>query len=1112
MQTIDRGTRSAGGTNAAPFRERFEMTADRDLLFGLLALQIGLIDQEHLIAAFRAWAGNKSRPMADYLTERGDLDEDDRAAVDALVARHLKKHGGSTEKSLAAIPAGVSTRESLARIGDPQIEQTLVQLGSGTPKSQAESGENADRTASYSVGTATSEGQRFRVLRPHARGGLGAVFVALDEELHREVALKRILDQHADDPVSRQRFVLEAEVTGSLEHPGIVPVYGLGNYADGRPFYAMRFIRGDSLKEAIDEFHSDAKLKKDPGRRSLELRKLLGRFNDVCNAIEYAHGRGVLHRDIKPGNIIVGKHGETLVVDWGLAKALGRVEPGLGTGERTLIPSSASGSASTLPGAALGTPSYMSPEQSQGDLENLGPRSDVYSLGATLFCLLTGKPPLEGDLVDVIRRVQKGQIPPPRQLDPSIDRALEAICMKAMALKPADRFGSPKALADDVERWMADEPVTSWREPWTRGLVRWLTRHRVGVTAAGAALLVALAGTAAVLAVQTQANGALRSANMNLAVANAKVTRANTELAASNQRERARFALAQEAICTFHTGVSEDILLKEEQFKALRTKLLRGARDFYRKLEGLLQGHEDRDSRLALGQSYLEVGELTRELDSIVEAGEVFRRAESLFEGLSQENPADREPRRALAQCLNSLAIVLSAVGRHDDAPALARRSRDLRRTLAEADPTDPGLRVEWARAEIMYGMTLSSSQRPPGEALAVIERARSILEVVASAGSPSADLKRALADVFGALALTLEEAGRRSEARVAYERARDLCEALFQANPSDPTTGHELARTLGNLAICLADTGHPAEALAAYNRARDVLKVVSDANPTIVRLPAASAWIDGTAADVLVGMGRDDEALEALERARVARELLIKENPAVTRNHEQLIRVHRTMADIHRRAGRGPKVLASLERVRETAANLLAAHPQKRGYQDDLVTACCDLADANCQAGKVTEGRSWFDQALEMRRRMAEAEPSASSNRSNLATTLRRSGIAMQQCGQMERAVSDFRQAIVALHEMTNPAAAEYYNLACYQSLLSGALLNWGSGLSAADGRAAADLAMSALWQAIAAGWKEASWAKADTDLDPIRSRADFQALMLDLGFPANPLVGATK
>ena len=152
---------------------------------------------------------------------------------------------------------------------------------------------------------------------------MGAVFVALDTELHREVAIKQILDNHVDDPVSRARFLLEAEVTGGLEHPGIVPVYGLGTYSDGRPYYAMRFIRGDSLKEAIEQFHADAALKGEPGRRSLELRKLLRRFTDVCNAIDYAHNRGVLHRDIKPSNIIVGKYGETLGGRLGVGQAAG---------------------------------------------------------------------------------------------------------------------------------------------------------------------------------------------------------------------------------------------------------------------------------------------------------------------------------------------------------------------------------------------------------------------------------------------------------------------------------------------------------------------------------------------------------------------------------------------------------------------------------------------------------------------------------------------------------------------------------------------------------------------------------------------------------------------
>ena len=204
----------------------------RDLLFGLLALQTGLINQAQLVAAFHAWTQARDRPMAEILAEQGAISAPCVTLVEGLVIEHLRRHGNDPERSLAAIGVGRSTRECLAQIGDPELDASLAHVGAGSTEHDGD----PDRTASYSVGTATSDGQRFRVLRPHARGGLGAVFVALDAELHREVALKQILDHHADDPISRQRFLLEAEITGGLEHPGIVPVYGLGTYGDGRPY------------------------------------------------------------------------------------------------------------------------------------------------------------------------------------------------------------------------------------------------------------------------------------------------------------------------------------------------------------------------------------------------------------------------------------------------------------------------------------------------------------------------------------------------------------------------------------------------------------------------------------------------------------------------------------------------------------------------------------------------------------------------------------------------------------------------------------------------------------------------------------------------------------
>ncbi len=278
---------------------------------------------------------------------------------------------------------------------------------------------------------------RYRVLWPHAMGGLGQIYVAEDQELHRRVALKEIRPEHATDPVSRERFVVEAEVTGNLEHPGIVPVHGLGVHHDGRPFYAMRFINGDNLTTAIRQFHGGT-----ANFAGREFRWLLRRFIDVCNTVAYAHSRGVLHRDLKPSNIMLGPFGETLVMDWGVAKAAGRGDQqAAGADEHALLGDTIftprSGSTSvTVEGQAVGTPAYMSPEQAEGRIEAIGPASDVYSLGATFYVILTNRRPFEGEPRDVIQAVRDGRFIPTIEVNPRVPKALDAICRRAMRHEP----------------------------------------------------------------------------------------------------------------------------------------------------------------------------------------------------------------------------------------------------------------------------------------------------------------------------------------------------------------------------------------------------------------------------------------------------------------------------------------------------------------------------------------------------------------------------------------------------------------------------------------------------------------------------------------------------
>jgi serine/threonine-protein kinase len=973
------------------------LAVDRNLLFGLLALQNGLIDQGALVAAFQAWTRDRGVPLAHHLQDRGDLEADDRVALEALVTRHLKKHGDDPGRSLAAIPAGQSTRESLAALGDPQIEQTLTQLGSGS---------DADRTGSYSIGTATSDGQRFRVLRPHARGGLGAVFVALDSELHREVVLKQILDQHADDPTSRARFLMEAEITGGLEHPGIVPVYGLGTYPDGRPYYAMRFIRGDSLKEAIDRFHADESLKSDPGRRSLELRKLLRRFTDVCNAIDYAHSRGVLHRDIKPGNIIVGKHGETLVVDWGLAKARGRSDATEPSDERPLMPASASGSAETLPGSALGTPAYMSPEQAAGELERLEPRSDVYSLGATLYCLLTGKPPFEGDVFEIFGKVRRGEFAPPRAVDPSIDRALEAVCLKAMATRPDDRYPTCRALAEDIERWMADEPVTAWREPFTRRARRWGRRNRTAVSSLVASALVALAGMASVLAVQARANAGLKQSNDALIDANTRVRTANAELLAANQRERERFNLAMDAVGLFHGDISEDLLLKQRPFAELRTKLLRGAAGFYDKLAGLVKEQSDRESRAALDRAYDELGELT------------------------------------------------DKIGSKPEALAAHRKALAVRRELAAAPDADAVTQGDVARSLLAIGW-----------------------------------LQQRTGDMAGALA--------------AYEEARQLAEALLaQVGPDDPLRAvlGSAHQRIGQLS---EDTGKPADALASFERALAIWQKLAHAHPDITQFQSdlGNAYVG--IGSLLDQTGKPTEALIASERALAIRQQLADANPTITRFQSDLASSHHMIGYELQLGGKPAQALTPYKRALAIRQRLADANPNVTDFQSNLSSTHQVIGWALNQTGKPAESLAAFERAIAIMQKLADSNPNVMEWQTEVANNLGFVGGMHLRAGRIAEAVASLRRAVAILKRLPSRRPADLYNLACGHAMLAGLAAKPGSGVTAADGRAEADRAMEWLRQAVGAGYRKLTILRTDTDLDPLRSRPDFQLLLMDVEFP---------
>ncbi|HEX5269935.1 MAG TPA: serine/threonine-protein kinase [Gemmataceae bacterium] len=898
--------------------------ADRNQLFGILALQMDFVGRDALIAAMHAWVLAKEKSLGELLIAQGALGQDEHALLEALVRKHLARHDNDPEKSLAAVSSPDSIRDRLRQVADPDLAASLAHVPAPGP---------ADRYATLApsvVGEPSQLGLRFRVLRPHARGGLGEVFVAFDEELHREVALKEIQGRHADDPQSRARFVMEAEITGGLEHPGVVPVYGLGTYAEGRPFYAMRFIRGDSLKEAVERFHSDDARKRDPGERALELRGLLGRFIDVCDAIEYAHSRGVLHRDLKPGNIMLGKYGETLVVDWGLAKPLEKVQGVTESLEGLLRPMSLSGATPTLAGPAIGTPQYMSPEQAAARADLLGPASDVYSLGATLYNVLTGKPAFtDPDLGTVLRKVQDGEFPPPRRLNSEVPPALEAICLRAMGRRPGDRYSSARALAQDVERWLADEPVSAWREPWAVRARRWVGRHRTLVAGTGAALLVALVGLVV---------GTLLLARVN------RRERQERALAEHN------YQLARQAVDRYHTEVSESVLLNEPGMEPLRKKLLEAAREFYDQFVQERRG--DPAAEADLGKALERLARITGEIgagekDAELKAIDLHEQALAVF--------TRRAERDDLAACYDQLGRLY----RRTDQPAKAEEAYGKAiaawDALAREQPGEDRYRAELARSRLGLGNVYEATRRLD-RAVDLYEQSLAARRELHGRHPEVAEYQRDLAVTLSNLGVAHTDLGRRDKAEECFREALSLRNDLVSAHPPISQYAHDLAQSHFNLGYWYGQGKQWDRAAESYRQAAALWQRLTTEHPTVTAFQTQLAETYAALANVYRTTRQPARAEEACERAVAIQKQLLADHPNVPAYRGDLARGYYRLGNVYR-SDNNDKAEQAYQNALRLQQELTRELPGVPKYQ-------ADLADTWNNLGRLREDQNQRDAA----------------------------------------------------------------------------------------------------------------------------------------------------
>lgn len=760
---------------------------------------------------------------------------------------------------------------------------------------------------------------RYRPVRLHARGGVGELYLAADAELERDVALKRMQDLPAGDPIGRERFFREARITGRLQHPGIVPVYGLGHDSAGRPCYAMRFVEGESLAEAIRRHH--ANLTATDGTPPLTQRQLLQRFVAACNAIAYAHSRGIIHRDLKPQNIMLGRFGETLVVDWGLAKSIVSVRqgptadgapepagPATMTAPATWLddinavgdppPSDFSWPADraeftattgTIDGSSpAGTPGFMSPEQAAGNGDEIGPRGDVYCLGATLYVLLTGDLPFPGDDIEqILADVQRGRFLPPRSRRAGVPPALESICLRAMAHDPANRYPSALDLAADVDRWLADEPVTAYRDSWQGSFRRWGRRHPAllgSVVSAGVILLAGMTAATLWLGAAHQREQWLRehAESQERQAQRERDEAARQAALASQQRDRAAesFRLARTAVDQILSDAGLQSLRDVPQVEPVRLKLLEKALEFHQAF--LKQSGDDPSVREDAAEARGEVADLYRQLGRLEDAAAAYEAAGAAFTALSEAFPAVPRHRAKLAQLFNNLSLTQSALNRNADAELSIRRSLGYTEVLVREQPFERSHRIGLAKNYHNLGGLQRNTNR--------------------------------LAD-----------------AEASYRRSLELGAELLRETPNDEVARLDQGKHHQVLASLLIDTNRVTEAGEHVRLAVTMIDaLVRDhpASPEYRRTQVLVYVLQSRLAAASDGTARTEDALR---QALAVSERLVREFPYIpdyqTQHIDVFVRLNRVLlAD-----KRLPDLIETLRReadARESAANAQADQP----------------------------------------------------------------------------------------------------------------------------------------------------------------------------------------
>jgi tetratricopeptide (TPR) repeat protein len=650
-----------------------------------------------------------------------------------------------------------------------------------------------DRKVPPARGTMVRYFGDYELQKELGRGGMGVVYKALQVSLNRSVALKMIKAGILADPAELRRFQNEAEAVALLDHPGIVTVHEIGDH-DGQRYFSMKLVEGGNLADQL------ATLKNNPRAAATLLA-------ETAEAIHHAHMRGILHRDLKPANILVDAEGHPHVTDFGLAKVI------------------ESDVELTQSGAIMGTPAYMSPEQANGRRGTITTASDIYGLGAIFYALLTGKPPFCGDSVmETLDAVRNRPPVPPTNPSASTPRDLETICLKCLEKDPRRRYASAQALADDLHAWLDSRPISARRVGGAERAWLWCKRKPMVAALVASAMLAAVLGTGAVIAVQTRANRAL--------------ARKNLDLQASNDKAEAREKQAIDAVKRFGDAVSNNPALKNDAtLESLRKELLKEPLGFFKDLRTRLQTDRDTkpESLARLASASFDLAELTEAIGDKQDAISAYREARSLYKKLADDNPAVTDFRSCLAASHHNLGDLMYQMGKLAEAEAEYRLAIPISLKLAADNPAVTESRSSLADSHHRLGMLLWDTGQP-AEAVAELRKAIALDQKLADDNPAVTEFRLLLANHQNELGVLLKDTGKPAEAEIEFRKGLAVRQKLADDNPAETEFRCDLAGSHHGLGQVMTLTGRPAEAEAEFRKAIALSRKATDENPTHTR------------------------------------------------------------------------------------------------------------------------------------------------------------------------------------------------------------------------------------------------------------------------------------